>query len=837
MALLLTVMFWSVAFPVAAPEQGGAYVLHAPISISDDAGFTTANGVVGGSGTQIDPYVIEGWQIDATLNNGISLSHTTAFVVIQNVVIDGGGGLTNATYLSYCQNVTISQCNLTSAGNGIYVDHSKDVVVRANQVSSCRSDGILILSSSRVKVLQNDIRSNSWAPFHVWPCAVSIQYPSSIPSSFSDNITVAGNLIHDNLGSAIGVGTFSTADTRDIRIASNMVTNNTDGIWTWGTTRITICGNHIENTPYAVYLEYTENAKIWANNFVNCMEPGYDDGGLENQWDDSYPIGGNYWSDYSGVDVKSGPGQNLPGSDGIGDTPRIIDPDSRDRYPLMSLCDYSSPTVTTWLSDTTITLGGTVYDTATVSGLGGSSLMPTGTVQFQVRVGAGPWTNLGSPVTLVNGSATSDSYTPVGVGTLYYHFKACYGGDSNYDPAESGEDDESLTVEPATPTVVTLLSSSSIALGESVTDTVTVEGLGGNFPEPIGTVQFQVKAGNGTWTNFGSPVALMNGSATSDSYTPVGVGPLYYHFKACYGGDGNYNPAESDEDSESLTVEPATPTVATKLSSSSITLGESVTDTVTLMGLGGSFPVPTGTVQFQVRAGAGPWMNLGSPVTLVNGSATSDSYTPLGVGPLYYHFKACYGGDGNYDPAESGEDEEPLTVVVIKLELVPGWNFITVPTVGFAYTAGTLGLQKMDIVVSWNPLTKAYDKTFIVGVSPPPLDFAILPSTGYWILAGAYETLPLNGMIPITTQTRTVTVPSGGGWVNLGFNTLNTTWKASMVPGMYSGGNVTMVAWYNATSGTYKTYIKGIPQSDFTLIPGQAYWIMCTASGTLTYTP
>jgi hypothetical protein len=55
-----------------------------------------------------------------------------------------------------------------------------------------------------------------------------------------------------------------------------------------------------------------------------------------NFWDDGYPSGGNYWSDYSGVDKFSGPYQNKTGSDGIGDAPYSIDQNNVDRYPLMS---------------------------------------------------------------------------------------------------------------------------------------------------------------------------------------------------------------------------------------------------------------------------------------------------------------------------------------------------------------------------------------------------------------------------------------------------------------------------------------------------------------------
>jgi parallel beta-helix repeat protein len=78
---------------------------------------------------------------------------------------------------------------------------------------------------------------------------------------------------------------------------------------------------------------------FWNNNF-NARKSFFND------WDKGYPTGGNYWDDYIGVDNFHGPNQNIPGSDGIGDTPYPISGSSdMDNYPYMTLNGWQKPPV------------------------------------------------------------------------------------------------------------------------------------------------------------------------------------------------------------------------------------------------------------------------------------------------------------------------------------------------------------------------------------------------------------------------------------------------------------------------------------------------------------
>ncbi len=183
----------------------------------------------------------------------------------------------------------------------------------------------------------------------------------------------------------------------------------------------------------------------------------------------------------------------------------------------------------------------------------------------------------------------------------------------------------------------------------------------------------------------------------------------------------------------------------------------------------------------------------------------------------------------------------PMMVGPFSLNLAVGWNFVAFPLVGQGYKASTIGLATGDMISSWAPATQRYDKTYIKGVSPPVMDFAIAPNVGYWVWVAAAKTLTINGVIPTTTQSYAFTVPATGGWIALGFESMKTTMHAKDVPTMYSGsGAITMVAYFNAATGKYVSWISTVPNlNNFLLTPGQAYWCWVTTSpgGTVSYVP
>ncbi|MDI6856670.1 MAG: right-handed parallel beta-helix repeat-containing protein, partial [Candidatus Thermoplasmatota archaeon] len=105
---------------------------HAPIYIDGNDDFIVGqNGVVSGSGTESDPYIIENWDIDASTAYGIIIEDTDVYFIIRNCVIHDGKS-NYGIYFYSVQNGKID--NMTSYNNhaGILLYSSSN-----NQITNC----------------------------------------------------------------------------------------------------------------------------------------------------------------------------------------------------------------------------------------------------------------------------------------------------------------------------------------------------------------------------------------------------------------------------------------------------------------------------------------------------------------------------------------------------------------------------------------------------------------------------------------------------------------------------------------------------------------------------
>jgi parallel beta-helix repeat protein len=141
--------------------------------------------------------------------------------------------------------------------------------------------------------------------------------------------TIMGNDISGFIDSGIYLELSSNYNS----ICNNSFYYNDLAIWLTGSTNNTIIDNMFTSNEYGLGLGSSNNM-IYHNNFINNTYKPFDV--YNNQWDNGYPSGGNFWSDYAGEDKYRGPNQDILGNDGIGDSNYTIDADSHDNYPLMS---------------------------------------------------------------------------------------------------------------------------------------------------------------------------------------------------------------------------------------------------------------------------------------------------------------------------------------------------------------------------------------------------------------------------------------------------------------------------------------------------------------------
>ncbi|MFO8034003.1 MAG: NosD domain-containing protein [Candidatus Bipolaricaulota bacterium] len=128
----------------------GEQISREAIVIRSDLEFTAENGVVSGAGLHGDPYVIEGWDIDAAGGSyGILIHGTTRPFVIRDVSIRGARKA--GVRLTQTRDGRIRDVDIAGCTTGIYINMASHITLRELSIRQCE-DGIRILFSSELKV-------------------------------------------------------------------------------------------------------------------------------------------------------------------------------------------------------------------------------------------------------------------------------------------------------------------------------------------------------------------------------------------------------------------------------------------------------------------------------------------------------------------------------------------------------------------------------------------------------------------------------------------------------------------------------------------------------------
>lgn len=178
-------------------------------------------------------------------------------------------------------NCEISNNIISNTYYGIFCSVQSGITITQNQITSNLKDGIRFCGGSLVTISQNNITKNAKG-------GIALEGYS---------ITISENQITNN-ARGIGMGASYSL------VFGNNIANNSEFNFFFMGSKNIVCSNNISESNYGVYFSPyfaapAEN-QFYHNNFINNQ---INIGGVSvynpQTWDDGFPNGGNYWSDYS----------------------------------------------------------------------------------------------------------------------------------------------------------------------------------------------------------------------------------------------------------------------------------------------------------------------------------------------------------------------------------------------------------------------------------------------------------------------------------------------------------------------------------------------------------
>jgi parallel beta-helix repeat protein len=286
---------------------------HATWTVDDDepADFHTIQEAIN------DPQVMDGDTI--YVYNGTYYEHITANKSLtlngedkRTTIIDGSLNVTVIKIVA--DKVRISDFTIRYGYEGIWILDSDGNTVSNNNITLSTFEGLVIENSIDSAITNNLICFNGWDGVYMFN---------------TSNTVLRGNTITSNNFSGINIEA-SYGNT----ISGNTLSNNTYcGFSLYDSNTISVVGNTISwNALAGIDLFNVTDSFFCHNNFLNHTEQISSDDS-PNAWENGAE--GNYWINYNGTDLCSGPNKNETGSDGIGDASYLVDKNNQDEYPLM----------------------------------------------------------------------------------------------------------------------------------------------------------------------------------------------------------------------------------------------------------------------------------------------------------------------------------------------------------------------------------------------------------------------------------------------------------------------------------------------------------------------
>ncbi len=252
-----------------------------------------------------------------------------SMVQVSNITTFAGADV--GVLLAYVNQARLINDHLNGNCNGLMVTESSEVNVSDSEISTNNCGGITISRSANFTLEHSVISRNSEGLFEDGSANATVRDNLIASNSHTGarlgggaNLVVSQNHIQDNGGDGLILDNVVSASVQENWVSGNQGA----GIWIAAPNGLNVTANTviynnvgISFDPYGGNFVY--NAVIYHNNFVYNVDHQADhSAGRVMSWDNGYPSGGNYWSDYTGLDHCGGSNQDIcTQPDGIGDTP------------------------------------------------------------------------------------------------------------------------------------------------------------------------------------------------------------------------------------------------------------------------------------------------------------------------------------------------------------------------------------------------------------------------------------------------------------------------------------------------------------------------------------